>query len=245
MARKTFIKIRRGILEPKHRIKLGAAWQLYFYMLDLVNWETGMIFGWKDKDAACDLEMPIATLRDQRRRLEDELYISTTIKKYGLEIKINKWKNPRQGEEDLTPWNGESDEPLTPSIESDTESDTESDETLTPLHLIKRTEYTLTDVQQESCQENQFSKIQRILGILLFQNDVEYFKELLANYGEEKVMNIAQWLKKKDPNIKNMRTALRAIDSAAKSWKEQPEKEMTALEWLESELAKSEEVTNG
>ena len=86
MARKTFIKIRRGILESKHRIKLGAAWQLYFYMLDLVNWETGMIFGWKDKDAACDLEMPVATLRDQRRRLEDELYISTTIKKYGLEV---------------------------------------------------------------------------------------------------------------------------------------------------------------
>ena len=139
MAKKTWIKVKRGILEPKHRRKLGAAWFLYFYMLDLTNWEDGVIYDWKDKDVAADLEMPINTLRDHRRKLEDEQYIQTRIKKYGLEITINNWTNPREysGQVYNQVESNEITEPSESSkIEGRTESDTESTEKLTPLHLI-------------------------------------------------------------------------------------------------------------
>ena len=126
MAKKTWIKVRRGILDPKHRIKLGAAWCLYLYMLDRVNWDTGIIYEWKDQDAADDLEMPLPTLRHQRRHLENELYIATDIKRYGLEITVNNWEDPRnygvQGDNLLTP--------------CDNEGDNQVDNPLTPLHLI-------------------------------------------------------------------------------------------------------------
>jgi len=140
MAKKTWIKVKRGILEPKHRRKLGQAWYLYLYMLDLTNWEDGIIYDWKDKDVAADMEIPINTLRDHRRKLEDELYIKTKIKKYGLEITINNWTNPREysGEVYNQIEGNEITEPCESEgyTESDTESDTESTEKLTPLHLI-------------------------------------------------------------------------------------------------------------
>jgi hypothetical protein len=41
--RKTWIKVKRGILEPKHIEKLGVAWYLYFYILDNADWDTGTI----------------------------------------------------------------------------------------------------------------------------------------------------------------------------------------------------------
>lgn len=96
MGKKTWIKVKRGILEPKHRRKLGGAWFIYFYMLDKTNWEDGKIYDWKDESVAEELEMPVETLRNQRRKLEDELYIKTTQKQYSLEITITNWTNPRE-----------------------------------------------------------------------------------------------------------------------------------------------------
>lgn len=60
MAKKTWIKIKRGILEPKHIERLGAAWYLYFYILDQTEWESGTILDWKDKYVADDLCKPLA-----------------------------------------------------------------------------------------------------------------------------------------------------------------------------------------
>jgi hypothetical protein len=118
-------------------------------MLDLTNWEDGVIYDWKDKDVACELEIPLATLRDHRRKLEDNLYIKTTIKRYGLQIAITNWTNPREYTGDL--YNEiQSDEIPLPSNENpcqsdtesdtevNTESDTEGSEILTPLHLTHR-----------------------------------------------------------------------------------------------------------
>ena len=43
MAEKTWIKLKRGILEKKHRDELGIRIWLYLYMLDIVDWDTGII----------------------------------------------------------------------------------------------------------------------------------------------------------------------------------------------------------
>ena len=97
-----WIKVRSGILEPKHRKAIGACWHLYLYMLDKAEWEDGTIYGWTDKKASDELEMPIVTLRMQRRHLEDELYIKTVQEWNGLKISINKFANPKEGVKKLT-----------------------------------------------------------------------------------------------------------------------------------------------
>ena len=97
-----WIKVRSGILEPKHRKAMGAAIYLYLYMLDKAEWEDGTIYNWTDKQAADDLEMPIVTLRSQRRHLENELYIKTVQEYNGLKISISKFSNPKEGVKKLT-----------------------------------------------------------------------------------------------------------------------------------------------
>ena len=153
MAKKTWIKIKRGLLEPKHRRKLGSAWFLYFYMLDKTNWDDGIIYDWKDDSAAQDMDIPVATLRDHRRKLEDELYIKTTQKQYCLEIAITNWTNPReysgqkynevQDDEIPAPHEKQGDEITAPQTaqgdtQGYTQGDTQGTEKLTPLHSIHR-----------------------------------------------------------------------------------------------------------
>jgi hypothetical protein len=91
-----WIKVRSGILEPKHRKAIGACWQLYLYMLDKADWETGIITGWTDKTAADDLEMSLVTLRYQRRHLENECYIKTIQTGNSQQITIEKYENPSE-----------------------------------------------------------------------------------------------------------------------------------------------------
>ena len=94
--KKTWIKIKRGLLEPKHREILGIRIWLYLYMLDKVNWETGIIYGWKDEDEAEDFSMPHRTLQKQRQQLEADGYINCKKKPYCLDITVYKWINPRE-----------------------------------------------------------------------------------------------------------------------------------------------------
>lgn len=96
MARKTFIKVRRGILDAQHTEKLGAAWYLFFYMLDQADWETGIISGWKDQFAADDLQKPLSQIRFHRQHLEKEKYIICTKRQHDQIITINRWKDPRK-----------------------------------------------------------------------------------------------------------------------------------------------------
>lgn len=92
--KRTFIKVRRGILDGKHRLKLGEAWYLYLFILDSVNWETGTIYEWRDADIAEMLGVYLPTLRNHRKRLEDQGYIVVIQKQHCLEITVNKWENP-------------------------------------------------------------------------------------------------------------------------------------------------------
>jgi hypothetical protein len=96
----TFIKLRRGILEAKHVQKLGIRFPLYIYLLDRANWETGKVLFYRDQDVADQFEMPIRTIREWRRRLWDDGYISCLQKHDHQEIEIKKWSNPRDKHEE-------------------------------------------------------------------------------------------------------------------------------------------------
>lgn len=121
-ARKTWIKIKRGILQPKHRIALGIRIWLYLHILDRADWDEGKVLEWRDEAEADLLEMPVDTLRKQRKQLEKDGYVTSIQGQYCQEIIIHKWVNPRKydgkvlNHGSLTPPNvgvGESDDPDT------------------------------------------------------------------------------------------------------------------------------------
>ena len=99
--RKTFISIKRGMLEPKHREALGIRVWLYLYMIDIVDWDTGVIQSWKDRLASETLRMPQSTVTKQRLALEESGYITVNQSIQSLKITIHNWTNPREysGEE--------------------------------------------------------------------------------------------------------------------------------------------------
>ena len=94
--KKTWIKVKRGLLEPKHIMKLGPAWYLYLYILDNADWETGQLFEWKDKFAADELGKPLGLIRKHRKLLIEEKYISSELKKSYQIITIKNWTDPRK-----------------------------------------------------------------------------------------------------------------------------------------------------
>ncbi len=94
--KKTWIKLKRGLVEPKHRDKLGIRIWLYLYILDQADWGQGAVINWIDKNAADELGMPISTVRKQRRQLEEDKYISCLQKKDHQQIVIKNWTNPRE-----------------------------------------------------------------------------------------------------------------------------------------------------
>lgn len=102
MARRTFIKVRRGILEAKHVHALGVRYPIYLWLLDRANWETGKVLFYRDRDIADEFEMPIRTIREWRRKLEEDGYISCLQISNHQEITIKKWSNPR-GDEEINP----------------------------------------------------------------------------------------------------------------------------------------------
>lgn len=94
--KRTWIKVKRGLLEPKHREKIGIRVWLYVYMLDLVDWKTGMIPNWTDKEAAAALDMPWRTVQRQRQQLAIDGYINCVQAYQSTDIFIRNWTNPRE-----------------------------------------------------------------------------------------------------------------------------------------------------
>ncbi len=131
MARKrTFIKVRSGLLEPKHRRKMGSAVWLYLYILDRVNWDDGILHEWIDESVAYELDMSVSTVRYQRRKLEDEGYIQSRQHQYYLSITVTNYDNPAgQGDKSLTPSKIQGDK------QGDNQGDNQGDQNLTPLHI--------------------------------------------------------------------------------------------------------------
>lgn len=111
--RKTFIKVRRGILEAKHVQTLGVRLPLFLLFLDMANWKVGKVIYYRDQDAADQFEYPIRKMRDWRRRLQDDGYISCLQKSDHQEITIKKWVDPRiRGYEKPAPLSYENSVPL-------------------------------------------------------------------------------------------------------------------------------------
>ena len=94
--KKTWIKVKRGLLEPKHINQLGSAWYLYFYILDQAEWETGTISNWKDKYAADELNKPINLIREHRKHLQEMKYIKCDQGLHKQIITIHNWIDPRR-----------------------------------------------------------------------------------------------------------------------------------------------------
>ena len=102
MQKKTFIKVRRGILEAKHIQALGVRFAYYLLLLDWANWETGSVIDYRDQDAADQTGYSKRTIREWRTQLEKDGYIQCLQGQHNQEIIINKWKNPR-GKGDINP----------------------------------------------------------------------------------------------------------------------------------------------
>ena len=126
MGKKSWVKVKRGILQPKHRMQLGVRIWLYLHILDRADWETGKVLEWRDADEASDLEMPIKTLRNQRAKLEEDGYISCVRGQHHQVITIHRWINPRKYDgKELNP-KGAQKQPLCENPESPPESPSES-----------------------------------------------------------------------------------------------------------------------
>ena len=96
MAKRTWITVKRGILEPKHRFALGELIYLFLYILDITGWETGTIEEWSDKGVAEEMDMPLSTLRYQRNKLTRLGYISVEQKQHGIRVNVHNWTNPKE-----------------------------------------------------------------------------------------------------------------------------------------------------
>lgn len=131
---KNWIKVKRGMVtDPKHRQKIGGGIWYYLMLVDMADFETGIVDPYKDEDIAADMSASVSWVRKMRRILEDLGYIEARqLGPKGMQIVIGKWVNPRGYDGEVKNVPGESDTNVSPSkkkgdMESDTESITESD----------------------------------------------------------------------------------------------------------------------
>ena len=96
MKRKTWIKNKRGLLDPKHQTAIGEAIWLYLYLIDMADWFTGVVSNYTDGQAADDLGIPQPTIRKQRYRLQNAKYIDSAKSRHKQYVMIGKWTNPRK-----------------------------------------------------------------------------------------------------------------------------------------------------
>jgi len=96
MAKKNWIFVKRGLSEdPKHRERIGECVWLFLHMIDRSDWETGIVYDWRDKDEASEMAMPLPTMRHQRQKLQELGYITCKQGVHKQDIVIHNWNNPR------------------------------------------------------------------------------------------------------------------------------------------------------
>lgn len=130
---KVWIKVKRGmVIDPRHRQRMGAAIWYYLTLVDMANFDTGIVDPYKDEDMASDMDASRSWVRKMRNLLEDEGYITCEqLGPKGMRITITKWINPRGYSGEVKNTARKSATPVTPSetdtaSKSDTKSDTES-----------------------------------------------------------------------------------------------------------------------
>lgn len=100
--RKTWIKLKRGVLDPKHVRAIGPALWLFGLMIDMADWDAGLVRGWTDKQAAEDLGINAYTATDWRQRLVRYGYIECKQVGRSLDVQIHNWTNPREYSGEVT-----------------------------------------------------------------------------------------------------------------------------------------------
>jgi hypothetical protein len=96
MSKKNWIYLKRGLSEDiKHRNAIGECIWLFIHIIDYADWETGIVYDWKDDLVSSEMTMPVTTLRKQRRKLEEQGYIAIQQKQHSLNIIVNNWTSPR------------------------------------------------------------------------------------------------------------------------------------------------------
>ena len=227
-----WIKVRSGILEPKHRKAMGTAIYLYLYMLDRADWDDGTIYNWKDKQAADDLDMPVVTLRSQRRRLEDELYITTVQEQSGLKIMISKFENPKEGVKKLTGGVNK----LTPRVLKNDHSGYSKVNTPT---LCSDLNTTLNIDSKKMITKSEFDFLDSIVslfGIKDFDNELQWRTalELRKKHGAEKVYNIFKYYALKG---KTIGYAAASVADRIDTWNDRKQSESPVKQLTPEELA--------
>lgn len=96
--KKTFIAIKPGLArDRKHRQQMGEGLWLYLHILDIADWETGKIDGWKDPEVAHELGVSVGWVRKWRKQLASFDYIKCVNRgPKGQTVSITKWVDPRK-----------------------------------------------------------------------------------------------------------------------------------------------------
>ena len=96
MSKKNWIMVKRGLSEDaKHREAMGNRIWLYLHIIDRCDWDTGIVYDWRDGDEAEDMGLNLRTLERQRQELTELGYIECKQRKHGQDIAIYNWINPR------------------------------------------------------------------------------------------------------------------------------------------------------
>ena len=200
--KKTWIKIKRGLLEPKHRDKLGIRIWLYLYILDKADWDTGQVLEWRDGDAGDELDMPPRTVRQQRQQLDDTGYITCEQKYRKQVITIHNYTNPRKYDGEVM--NNDGDINLSPLAEGDINGDNNGD--------INGVRKLVTPSYKSQITNHKNTKNIRGAGFYIFNlvgcdyNDCDtgtynLINQLILQHGDYKLCYMADEYVEQDPGI--------------------------------------------
>ena len=216
MSRKTFIKVRPGILDPEHRVAIGDAIYLYLYILNRADWKTGKIYDWRDKDAAEDLGYHIQSIRAQRVKLSPK-YILVEQKKYHLEITVLNWEDPRKkldhesdSKRSLSPVESDSQS----DSNGDSQSDSNGDRMRSPLPFNQDIQI---NREHNTHAENKISRIQNTLesitGIMPSNpSDLDAISEIEAlNPTDQDIRAGFEWLKSRGVKLRHYTSLVNPI----------------------------------
>ena len=204
--KKQWISVKCGLSrDPKHRQAMGESVWLFLHILDRADWESGKVVEWKDEAEADEMGMPIRTLREHRRKLEELGYISCAQRQYGQEIIIHNWTNPREYSGTVTnKKQGDKEAPPQETEQGYIQGDTQGNR---------------KDVTPTSNSKNQTSKKGDLVDGLLF------FAEQGKERGEDKVEEIIIALERGlkvniDRSLKNQQIARRILkdDRPLETW---------------------------
>lgn len=93
---KSWIKVHTGLTDdPKHRERIGVRVWYFMKLIDMADYETGIVWFYTDALMADLMGMSISTLRTWRRDLENMGYIKCYPGDQCQHIMIAKWRNPK------------------------------------------------------------------------------------------------------------------------------------------------------